>query len=502
MKDWMRKVALLMALCLTVSSLSFAELSAGRILYDLGLIDGTGDGLNEEAAIDRASLAKLLTDFYGVSYQAEHYPKNIASSLFDDIDENHWAASYIGYVYAQGWMIGGSEKEFMPGSKVSSEMVYTVFLRVLGYSPVWGQAGKEAEQKGINTFIRNRLELLRKEVFEIGVKVLDTEVNGDDRLLGKKLGLKGYEKTKNLQVLSVKPVKRNVIEVIFDQDVEKDDVLFKLTDTKDNYIYLSEPMWSNDKRSARLNSSSDLTYKDYIMTITALSEDKEITTVFKVESSHADKIVIKNQLAFVNSSNQAHVYYDVLDQYGEPQNGLYEVQWVCPHNVQVDYEKGLVKVTRSSGTFTYGEEFPLTGYYVYKNLSVTETITVAETQYSDQVEIKGFMKQGSNVLLERLPVNYDLTGTYYVLFKIYDQLGNEMLVDKPITNVKVAILSNNSSAVKEVSGAGEMTVTILNEDYYAGVITPGTDTGDLVEYTLTGYATGSGKSTEFYTRLQ
>ena len=106
---------------------SFKE--AVDVMTAVGVFQGNQGKFMPKAALDRASAAKLIAYLDLGADGAEGMP---ASQVFADVPATHWAAKYIAYCAAEGY-IAGDGTNFYPASALSGYAFGKMLLGVLGY---------------------------------------------------------------------------------------------------------------------------------------------------------------------------------------------------------------------------------------------------------------------------------------------------------------------------------------------------------------------------------
>ena len=202
--------------------------------------------------------------------------------------------------------------------------------------------------------------------------------------------------------------------------------------------------WDAESKVATFVSDTILPAGDYTATI-----GTETPAALKVEAEKADKIEIKDQPVLTGTSDasknnsrsndEAYIYYDVLNQYGESIRERATVNWsITSCDTSRDNKNlGLVVVHRKNDReiFTYGTEIHVTAVCIKDGTTVTDnkTLKIGEIQAIDKIEYKGFSKRSyhdrtldrKNVkdIQDNVPADFP-TGTWALLYQAYDQNGN------------------------------------------------------------------------------
>ncbi len=202
--------------------------------------------------------------------------------------------------------------------------------------------------------------------------------------------------------------------------------------------------WDAESKVATFVSDTILPAGDYTATI-----GTETPAALKVEAEKADKIEIKDQPVLTGTSDasknegrsndEAYIYYDVKNQYGESIRDRATVNWsITSCDTSRDNKNlGLVVVHRKNDReiFTYGTEIHVTAVCIKDGTTVTDnkTLKIGEIQAIDKIEYKGFSKRSyhdrtldrKNVkdIQDTVPADFP-TDTWSLLYQAYDQNGN------------------------------------------------------------------------------
>jgi len=127
------------------------------VLYNLGILEGFGDGtFRPEATVTRAQMTNLIYDMMIGPVTA---PPLLATEFTDVYPGSgaYWARGYIAWAHGQGIVVGTGGGRFEPNRPVTIVEAATMLLRALGYGRMgefqgtgWAQrASNEALQRGI-----------------------------------------------------------------------------------------------------------------------------------------------------------------------------------------------------------------------------------------------------------------------------------------------------------------------------------------------------------------
>ena len=218
-----------------------------------------------------------------------------------------------------------------------------------------------------------------------------------------------------------------------------------LTIKRGNSPVVGKATWNAESKVATFVSDTILPAGDY----TASMGANDTPATLKVEAEKVDKIEIKDQPVLTGTSDasknngrsndEAYIYYDVLNQYGESIRERATVNWsITSCDASRDNKNlGLVVAHRKNDKeiFTYGTEIHVTAVCIKDGTTVTDnkTLKIGEMQAIDKVEYKGFSKRSyhdrtldrKNVkdIQDTVPADF-ATKTWTLLYQAYDQNGN------------------------------------------------------------------------------
>ena len=149
MKNLNKVLAMLVVFMMVVSTVAFAAFTdvaetssyatAIEVGVDLGLIKGYDDNtFKPEGEITRAEFAAIVVRLLGQEAQAAGAA---ASTQFEDVPADHWAAGYVNIAVQAGVVNGYGNGNFGPDDLVAYQDAITMMVRALGYEPAIGSAG-------------------------------------------------------------------------------------------------------------------------------------------------------------------------------------------------------------------------------------------------------------------------------------------------------------------------------------------------------------------------
>ena len=106
---------------------------AVTVLAGLGIVNGMEDGtFQPQGILTRAQTAKLVSILVGQENDMPE-PAQEPEIVFDDVAPDHWAASYIAYGAASGYLNGMGDGRFDPEGSVTVAHLATILDKILGY---------------------------------------------------------------------------------------------------------------------------------------------------------------------------------------------------------------------------------------------------------------------------------------------------------------------------------------------------------------------------------
>ncbi len=216
-------VVLAFAMMLSMGSVfAFSDVEAGTtvseavgILTNLDIIEGFEDGtFRPDETVTRAQMAAIICRMLGYEDQAK---SSMGSTVFTDVDADHWASGYVNVAQAQGIINGMGDGTFAPDAKVTYEQAIKMIVASLGYDLAAARKGgyptgylaiasaegitKKANGKVGDAAARATIAVLVYNALEVQLMDQDSwSSDGDDRysqtddtVLSKYLGVSKYE---------------------------------------------------------------------------------------------------------------------------------------------------------------------------------------------------------------------------------------------------------------------------------------------------------------------
>jgi len=238
-------------------------------------------------------------------------------------------------------------------------------------------------------------------------------------------------------------------------------------------------------------------------TLTAKLGDAEKSAETEVKDSYVAEIKITSKEALTGKKDKspdtkdgtaAYVYYDVLNQYGESVRTSETIEWTTsPANYTDDKSTGRLTVIKDD-VFTYGSTIYVTGVHVKSGQSVTESVTVGMSQAVNSIKFAGFLSMNNkNKIEETLPADF-AKNTYVLLYKTYDQNGNELdVTDSEFAGDNLTFICDNPMLIESSLEKCKDTYTVDGVDYAAVKMEPGQYVDKGGEFNITAISNKTGQ---------
>ena len=248
--------------------------------------------------------------------------------------------------------------------------------------------------------------------------------------------------------------------------------------------------------------SGNLTTGTYTMTVTL--GETSVSKDVEVKDSHVASIEITSKEALTSEDGeQAYIYYDVKNQYGESIRESETINWTTsPSHTSVDRNAGkiTIKQSKDGDKFIYGSSIYVTGVHVKTGTAVNTSIKVGMAQAADSVEFVGFLNKNdlTKPPVEKLPSDFQ-ADTYVLLYRTLDQNGNVLDIDEYSGDGHITFISDNPQLIKSPLDYSKKKYTVNGERYAAIDINPGmwVDRGGEVNITWVANKTGKRGSKNF-----
>ena len=256
-----------------------------------------------------------------------------------------------------------------------------------------------------------------------------------------------------------------------------------------------------DGNNITFDATANLTAGTY--TLTAKLGDVEKSAEVEVKDSYVAEIKITSKEALTGKMDKnpetkdgtaAYIYYDVLNQYGESVRTSETIEWTTsPANYTDDKSIGRLTVTKEDG-FTYGSTIYVTGVHVKSGQSVTESVTVGMSQAVNSIKFAGFLSMNNKTKIEEtLPADF-AKNTYVLLYKTYDQNGNELdVTDTEFAGDNLTFICDNPMLIDSSLEKCTDTYTVDGVDYAAIKMEPGQYVDKGGEFNITAISNKTGQ---------
>ena len=282
--------------------------------------------------------------------------------------------------------------------------------------------------------------------------------------------------------------------------------------------------WDAENKIATFVSDSILPQGKYTVSING-ADGAAVTKEADVEAEKVNSVEIKDQPVLTGTSSaskdegrsndEAYIYYDVKNQYGESIRERTTINWsITSCDAKRDNKRlGLVVAHRKNDKeiFTYGTKLHVTGVCIKDGTTVTGTkeLTVGTIQAIDKVDYIGFVKrsaQGRKLeakdILKDVPADFP-KGTYALLYQAYDQNGDLLEPAKDnlaseTEGAKLTFVSAEPTYVMNDFSDGEIYTDGVTE-YSSVTVEPGMyiDKGTSVKLMAMSTRTGNKNEKEF-----
>ncbi len=248
MKNLSKVMAVVLAMLMTLSTVSFAAFSdvpadasygeAVSILNALGILKGDAEGtFRPDDTIKRSEFAAVVCRILGLGDAGEGAKGQV---VFNDVSGEHWASGYIALASQQGIVNGKGDGIFDPDAPVKYEEAVKMIVAALGYTPMADTNGGYpggyqivAAQKGILSGVkgiqgdaasRSLVAQMCYNALEVPLMVQDgfgTEISYGygDQLLLNKLGVTKFEGSVYATSASDDKIKEGEVELKYEVQV-------------------------------------------------------------------------------------------------------------------------------------------------------------------------------------------------------------------------------------------------------------------------------------------
>lgn len=164
-----------------------------RILQDLKILRGTGDGLELDKELTRAEGAVIYLRLLGEEYPSSQFSKENEDYVTGFTDIPDWALQDINYLHMSNLVNGLDNETFGANNPMTAEQFTTLILRGLGYKDsegefTWNQSLDKAVELQILTKsdkeeIEKEESFTREEMAKIAYNAMFTRMKDEPKLL-------------------------------------------------------------------------------------------------------------------------------------------------------------------------------------------------------------------------------------------------------------------------------------------------------------------------------
>ena len=280
--------------------------------------------------------------------------------------------------------------------------------------------------------------------------------------------------------------------------VDDEDTLIEIYKGADE-ITIDDCEWSESLDIVTITTASNLSKGTYTVILSSIEDEEDADEAdFEVTGRYVNEIVIDTEEALTDPDDKtiAYAHYDVYDQYGESMRTSASITWAGSATITADKTTGKLKLEKTSANdWVYGEKIYVTGVYAKTGISTQKTLSVGQGQALNSLEVAGFVKKGTDEIVQTLPADFK-AGTYYILFNGLDQQGTPIKVGTIQAN-DVTFVSDSplviESIVTPLKNGG---LTVKGTEYEAAFVKPGIKVSDGGAVIITAIANKTGNKTE------
>ncbi len=469
-------VAIALVFSLLTPAMAFAatsqEIAAGAKLKEYGVLTGNTQGdLLLDLELDREDMIVLLSRLMGVEEEAAATENTHG---WDDVTDPFYHG-YISWAKNEGLTKGvGDGSKFGYDQKMTVQELLQFQLRALGYEVEWNDVPAKAVELGLVAEGEDMaVNATRGKMAVVTLQALNTPVNGENIVLGAKLGIEDF--IPDVGILSFNAVGAKKLEVKFASAVDTEEA--KVTVKRGTVtVNVSDIKWSSDKKVATIETASRLVEGTYTVSVEGVAEEA-LTASVDVENEKVESIEILNDVAPIDRDNtgqdlnkQVVVHYVVKNQYGENVSNIY-VPTASASGKIVENANGVLKIAKDTD-FIIQETVFVSLVYIGQNYTVSaqKNLTVGLSAKADAVEVTGIYNEDEEAVLDS-DVSADEAGNFKLLLDVKDQYGNpikdinilknDLIVTVGGTHIlEVAYEGNNIPAFELVEINGENVVAL------------------------------------------
>jgi len=319
-------VALSFAILLTLTvPVMAAELTAAEKVELLGILQGEGDGVNEEylsKATTRVQGAILLLRLMGKEDEAMAYA---GQDNFTDVVGNEWFASVLAYVKANPSLgfVGYPDGSFQPRKIMTGAELYKVLLTVLGYEQdvdyTWAQVAEKAGELGLVSIDNPSAAITNGEMADAILEGLQADMKSGVALLDSLIAdgiisaadASAAGLVTELAIISAVPTNADEITVTFSKPVEGEPAITVKSGFMNIFV---NKTWNDAKTQVVLKRANNIAFSagTYELAI------GDLNTNVKFEKEVAQSLAVVTSTVQIGTDAEIEVV--LYNQYGKKMN--------------------------------------------------------------------------------------------------------------------------------------------------------------------------------------
>lgn len=458
---------------------AFAATDTTKII---NVISMTGYMETDKAISSKVTRAQFAQILYNLTSSDPTVTKIVNASLYSDVSQNHWAASYIKEAVSKGYMMGYLNGKFKPGSSITLQEAVYACLKVLGYQDTDFSGGLSAtvmslyQQEELDTNITlSKTSALTKRSCIYLIYNLLTATNTSGVVYGTTKGY-GIDQDGEIDYLSLVDSYTEG-PVIVDTDFSS-----KFTSSTYTTVYM------NDEKSAynNIQNYDVIYYNDVLKTIWAY--DTKVTGTVKAISpskSAPTEVTIASNTYTLGTKSVISKFSNL---------GTVEVGDMITVLLGKDNDVVGVLSADSYSVIQYGYVEDIYVQYVTNEDSITAELYVDVVDFSGtehSFEYDGDITDFSEGNI--VTIDYKASGVKLELATYYQDTSKKIsddgttINDKPISS-EVQILEMTESGFKSVSIERLKGCILTTSDIYFDAYN---DDGELVALMLNDYTNDS-----------
>jgi len=417
-------------------------------------IEGNPDGtFAPNANLTRAQAAKILALTLDLNVD------DSAKSSFKDVSATHWAQPFIAAIQAQkkGVIDGDDKGNFNPEKPITrqelAKMVVTAYDFKLDESAILDFKDNTGWGKEFVNILASLgvVEGVADGKFDPNAKVTRAQAAAFVHRAEVPSERKDV-KTSEVKITSANAINAKTLEVKFNSAVNTSKA--KITVKRGTVSpTVKEIKFSEDKKSATVEFTTNMLAGDYTVTVEGLSE-KALTSTVKVEAEKLSSIAFLSDIAVISGDN---ITTSVVakNQYGETINT--KINTSTNTNISGTTSKGssvainsngVLTVTGSTGLFKVDDKVVVTIVDAQTGISTSKTLTVAKAAAVESIKVGEIKTDDKDLAAKTLNLaNYTSNESkFYIPVEVKDQYGNVLKAND--LNTALTVHSSNTKIIK------------------------------------------------------